>query len=551
MAGPTRWSRVELAALAGGLAIYLALTCWQLDLPGPHYDEAIEVLPAMQLLLGQPVESFRGAGLQIGPLHLPIMVMDYIGAINTYLALPFFLVAGINVVAMRLMPIFFGAGTLLLTYFFARETLGRPAALVALFALAGGVSFVFWSRQGIFVTNLTSTIMMGMLLSGLCWWRAGRRRRLYLTLFLAGMGLYTKFLFLWAILGTAGALALVNVDRLARALRRRQGPLWPARLQLDRAGRLGALLAFLLPLSPLILFNLQTGGTLATLTGNLSRSYYGVNNLAFLPNLAQRVQQFGSVLRGDHFWYLGEVFANRLWAPAFLTSLAAALAASLWRRRAVGEDWRAALFPYAAIALIIVQSCFTISALWFTHFALLTPLPALALAGGLSFAARASGRPRVLWPAIIVLVAGVVGSDLLTGVRYHDVLARSGGYDAHSDASYRLAQALEEEAAGPVVALDWGIQAQVQFLTHGRVAPREAFGYADLAAPDASFAERLRPYLSDPRTIYVFHAPEQEVYRGRAPAFSALVEATGRHSRILRVIYERSGRPAYVLVKVD
>ena len=85
-----RLKRLDILVLAIGLALFLALTCYQLDLPGPHYDEAIEVLPAMQILLGQPVETFRGAGLHVGETLLPIMVMDYIGAMNTYLVLPFF-----------------------------------------------------------------------------------------------------------------------------------------------------------------------------------------------------------------------------------------------------------------------------------------------------------------------------------------------------------------------------------------------------------------------------------------------------------------------------
>ncbi|MEZ4611541.1 MAG: hypothetical protein R2838_15120 [Caldilineaceae bacterium] len=44
--------------------------------------------------------------------------------------------------------------------------------------------------------------------------------------------------------------------------------------------------------------------------GNLSQSYYGVNNLAVGANLATRLGQVVTVLRGDQFWYLGAVYAN-------------------------------------------------------------------------------------------------------------------------------------------------------------------------------------------------------------------------------------------------
>lgn len=544
----------EPIALLIGVAWFLALACYQLDLPGPHYDEAIEVLPAMQLLLGQPVESFRGAGVRLGPWFLPLMVMDYIGAMNTYLVMPFFALLGINVIAMRVMPIGFGLGTLLLTYFFAREFFGRTAALIAFFTLAGNVSFVFWSRQGIFVTNLTSTILMGALWCGLRWWRSRRPGYLYATAFLLGLGLYTKLIFLWAMVAMAGAMMLVRLDHLVAWMRQRVRLVWPAGAPLGLHQMPGMLVAFLVPLIPLIVFNVQTGGTLSTLSKSALLSYYGVNNLAFGSNLLTRLGQFQAVLEGRHFWYLGETYRNALWPPALGISLALVILLGIYRRRTASRDWRKTLFTFAMLALILLQSCVTISALWLTHYALVMPLPPIALAGALTFAAGTLSplTRRVLGKvlAIVAVVLALMGGDLITDIRYHHVLAMSGGYAAHSDASYRLAKALEQ-AEGPVVALDWGIQAPVQFLTRGRVVPREIFGYDSLAAPDASFPERLSSYLMDPRTIYVFHPHEQEVYQGRAQAFTESVERAGKVAHVKAVIYERSGRPAYVLVTVE
>jgi len=548
---PHRMKPLDILVLAIGLVLFLALTCYQLDLPGPHYDEAIEVLPAMQILLGQPVETFRGAGLHVGETLLPIMVMDYIGAMNTYLVLPFFATVGVNVIAMRLMPVLFAAITLLLTYFVARELFGRKGAAIAYLTLAGSISFVFWSRQGIFVTNLTSTIMMGMLLCALRWWRTGRRRYFYAGAFLAGLGLYTKFLFLWAILAIFGAFVLLNLNRIIQWISTRRRTMWPATVKIGRAELIGGPIACVLALMPLILFNFQTRGTMGTLSKNFFTSYYGVNNLAIFDNLGQRLKQFNTVLQGDHFWYLGETFANRLWMPALVGSLILVIVIAVWRRRAEDNAWRKAVFPYLVIMLIILQSCITISALWFTHFALLTPLPSLALAGGLTFIAGKAEKSRLVWTPILVLLIALVAYDLIADVGYHQILARSGGYAAHSDASYELANAVLEEAGGPVAALDWGIQAQVQLLTQGQVAPRELFGFDSLAEPDPEFAERLRPYLDDPDSLYILHAQGEEVYRGRAMAFNEVVANAGKHSRILRVIYQRSGQAEYVLVKVD
>ena len=46
--------------LLAALLLYLALACYQLGLPGLHYDEAKEAgLNAMQLLTGAPVTRVR------------------------------------------------------------------------------------------------------------------------------------------------------------------------------------------------------------------------------------------------------------------------------------------------------------------------------------------------------------------------------------------------------------------------------------------------------------------------------------------------------------
>jgi hypothetical protein len=64
---PTRIETYCQAVLiALGLVVFLALCLYQIELPGLHYDEAREAgVPAMQLLMGQPVETFRGSGIRI------------------------------------------------------------------------------------------------------------------------------------------------------------------------------------------------------------------------------------------------------------------------------------------------------------------------------------------------------------------------------------------------------------------------------------------------------------------------------------------------------
>ena len=134
---------LALLGLALALIAFLGLGAYQLHEPGLHYDEAKEGgLNAMQLLTGQPVTAFRDAVVQIGRLRLPLMVQDYIGALNPLLAVPLLALArgdGTDpdraIVALRLLPLLIGAVTILLTWLLAYRLGGalpprhRPSAL--------------------------------------------------------------------------------------------------------------------------------------------------------------------------------------------------------------------------------------------------------------------------------------------------------------------------------------------------------------------------------------------------------------------------------------
>ena len=217
---PTSSERLSprLRRLWLGLAalLYLGLTAFQLNLPGLHYDEAKEAgVNAVELLTGAPVTAFRDAALAVGNLRLPLMVQDYIGALNVYLAMPFLALTGIGVPNLRALPVLTGLLALLaleravstwvaLAAPAARPATQRPAAislagLLAVTLLAVSPSFVFWSRQGIFVTNLTQLLVLAAVWQGLEWLRRGRAASLRWSALAAGAALYAKLLAFWVI----------------------------------------------------------------------------------------------------------------------------------------------------------------------------------------------------------------------------------------------------------------------------------------------------------------------------------------------------------------
>jgi hypothetical protein len=543
-AAPRTARLLRVGALLLILAAYLVLATYQLGLPGLHYDEAREAgLNALELLTGAPVTAFRGAALRAFGADLPLMVQDYIGAANVYLALPILALSGIGVPNLRALSVLLGAAALLLLERSVTEYVqlawrarapgpAAPAAagLIAALLLALSPSFVFWSRQGIFVTNLTQPLCLLMIWLGLRWLRTRSAWALLGSAFAAGAALYAKLLAVWVV----AAFTAVAAGWWLWQRRRGAGP--PLGLGL----LLGSALAFLLPLLPFFWFNVQTGGTAAALGGNLARSYYGVNNADVLPNLAVRLGQLATALRGDHLWYLGGLYGNAL-APWL--ALAAVLGALL-------RDWRRMLGPLLVLALAVLASVFTISDLFVTHYALVQPLAAgvVGIAAGILLA---PGRALLPYRARVAFVAaGVllwVALDLTTTVRYHGALARSGGLGDHSDASYGLAYHLRYNGLGAPVALDWGMDATVRFLSQGTVTPIEVFGYASPQAPDPDFPARLATFLDNPDSVYLLRAPGHEVFAGRRAAWQAAAARHGLAPRLEATFAQRDGTPLFEL----
>jgi len=310
-----------LVCLLVGLSAFFTLTLHQIDLPGVHTDEAMEVLPAMQLLRGQPVECYKDACLNLFGLRLPVMIYEYIAAVNAYLALPFFALFGINVPAMRALPIVQSAVALVFVYLFAREFLNQRVAIAALFLLAVNPSFVFWSRQGIFVTIVT----IPLTIVGL-WalWRWVQRRKpayLYLSALAFGLAVSAKLLAWWVIGGIGGSVLLLNLDRIRECLRQRS--LAPLGLPLNGRQIAIAALLFVVGLAPLIIFNIETQSTINYVRHNLfGTSYYDVDNSRVGENLRERIKELGSVINGETFFYLaGRPYASWRYRSVFLLSV--------------------------------------------------------------------------------------------------------------------------------------------------------------------------------------------------------------------------------------
>jgi hypothetical protein len=545
----------ERGTLILALVLFLGLALYQLSLPGLHYDEAREAgVNALQLIYGLPMEIFRDAKIWIAGQAFPLMVQDYIGALNVYLAIPFLAIGGVNVTALRLLPVVTAALTLVLTYRLADRLAGRIAAGVTALLLAVNPSFVFWSRQGIFVTNITALLAVTAAILALRVARHHRRADWATLGLVCGLGLWAKLLFIW-IIGAGLALTLIRFACQSRAARAASVTnMASSSSKKDTVslrpimGLALGMVGLLVGMAPLLIFNLQTGGTLSSIFSNLGQSYYGVNNADFLHNLGRRVAQLWVLLNSEHLWYLGEALPNPLAPWLAITLLASALMAWIAQRPRRLDQIAPLAGGVLFVALYTVQSSFTVSDLFITHYA--TGLPFIFLVAGLAAGVLAQVLGRHGAALALALALTWAGSDLVTDVRYHQMLRFTGGHGTHSDAIYALAGHLIKRPEQPVVALDWGIAAPVYFLTAGKVSPVELFGYERWDAPDPGFVDRLLPYLERPETAYLFRSGDDTIFQGRRQALKELALRNGRRFVREITIRERTRRAAFTVMRV-
>ncbi len=226
---------------------------------------------------------------------------------------------------------------------------------------------------------------------------------------------------------------------------------------------------------------------------------------------------------------------------------------------------RKVLFPASALAIALMASSFTPTGLLFTHLAILVPWPILVIAVAVDLIARRSGLDRVrlaraaaqprlgaalsLGTVVTLALTGMlIYDDLRVDVAYHRDLKRIGGIGDHTSASYALIEHLQQENASEVVAMDWGIQDVIQFLSEGTINPPQLSSYEDIDQEDGAFALRVREHLDNPDTVYVFHVGA--VFKNRWEAFQQIAAQEGQAPAEIKIVYDRAAIPIFRLVRV-
>jgi 4-amino-4-deoxy-L-arabinose transferase-like glycosyltransferase len=551
-----RYGAWLLVALA--VAVYLGLALYQYRLPGLYYDEAADVIPAMQLIQGQSITLHRDTGIHLFGRDLPVMIGDYWGVTSTYAVLPLFLIFGVDVLAIRLFPILACALAVVGTYQLGRRLFDRWVGVAMALLLAVSPTFIFWSRVGIYVIAHIVAITLGIMLLYLSWRERPRWWKLLAMAFLAGLGLTTKLLFVWFFIAVPFAyVVLLLYDRLSN----RSDPLSgfirdhlrrhiPARRWQDLIPLGGG---FVIGAFPVLYFNLVSRGSYYLLRSNFGETERGVDNFALLQNIRTQLGEMRIFLDGGYFWFQGGVFTNPLATSVVLVSTVGLMA--LTALPEYRQYQRTLVFLLSYAVAIFILSCFSISILAATHLFILLPLPQMMMAGFVVLGARALARRwiprgRAAYAPValaVVLLGGFIAFDLRTDVRYHRALAETGGLTAFSDAIYPLAEYLDDNGFSAPYAIDWGVRTSVVILTEGRVMPREVF--EQTLEPGAAFDQAIGAALREDDPVFVSQTEDSAAFP-RIERLRELAEANGQDVILDQVFTSRNGVPAYYVFRI-
>ena len=572
----------DLAVFSLPVLIYLGLTLYQLRLPGLEYDEVF-FGPAT---LGQtqdfrssvdttvPVDSaarfsplaFTTFALRWEDTFLPIMLMPYWGALKAWLLAPWFAWLGASVELIRLSAIVVGASALVCFLGVVRSCLPWPVALLAGLFVATDPSYLFYTRHDFGGAGLTLLFMLGSLLCLTGWWTTDRLRYWAAAFGLCGIGLFHRLDFMAFLIALGGSglwwAWAEGRERLNRGV-------WkPASL---------AILAFVAGVSPFLMFVWQRPAIAASSFALAAPRVEHMSELMALARLKGYV--LGTVLNGtalyDFFSDRSGVSLGRFSAPDGEKQVGLFRPDQPLRFRAL---WTGTLTPYVlliltgtlvfmcsppvvrrlGVFLLLFVGCLFLvrGALRGHHFVVLVPVVCAFVAAAGSHVFRTIKHP---WGRAVLFTLGLacLGANLVLNLRYHQLLATTGGRGIWSEAIYEATRYLEQRCQErPCLLGDWGLGTQMVTLTDGRLAVEEMFWpYLGLPAETSVQFSPVPPpliqLLQTDMPVLVFYAdqyvnfsrPKHLVYRAAKQAGIELVRE--------RVFTDREGRPVIEVVSIQ
>ena len=522
--------RYTIAAVCIAL-LFLFLGALWIDQPGLYYDEVYFVWASYP----DPAPGSPGY-FEILGRPMKLMVVPYTGALKGWVYRILFQVFPGSAAMARLPVLLLGAVAILLLYWLISRVADRRVALAAALLAAADSTFLLTTR----LDWGPVAIQRFGLLAGCCllvkWHRGGRGAYLAAGFFVFGLGAFDKLSFLWLL----AALAAVTLALFPKLVLRRRTVAWAT----------PAAVAFLIGFLPVILYYAEPTAARSSLAldwdsdswqekvGMLRGTLDGtaVPNAIVIPQAAARGREVSSLERAISL--VGGPERPALFFPALV------VAVCLLPLTLRGPYRELALFSagYCALAwaiMFLVQEAGSVH-----HLALVYPFPHVFVAGsafGIVEGVRRPGFRRVLRAVLVLAALLIVGDGVRLALGFHMRLARQGERAVWSSAIYDLHESLLKMQPAPTVTLDWGIAAQIRFLSRATTSIHE---WSSMET-----APQLAGLLEIPEVLYLGFAENPGV-PGVTPLFRKLVRSRGYDWERVATIADRTGRPMYYVHRV-
>lgn len=463
-----------------------------------------------EALVGDPIFGSIAKEFRIRIFHhnVPLMLMDYVGALKSWFYLPIFGIFRPSPQSLRWPVLILGAVTIWLFYLLLNRIAGARAALAGCLLLATDTMFLLTTEFDWGPVAIQHLMLVTACLLLLRFAQTGLVKCLFGGYFALGLGLWDKALFSWIIGGLAIAALSVFPKEVFRQMTVRN---------------LGVALAgLLLGASPLLIFNARNDWP--TIRQHASFS---------TENIAQKADVFESTLNGSGlFGYMVSEPAHRnLLLPALLLSLATA---PLW-----GKSRRAILFALVFMAAGWIQMALTANAGGSVHHAvLLWPFPQFVIALSLAEASRRWRRWGTV--AFLALISIFCAANVFLTSEYLASLIRDGPILTFTDAIYPLSDSLAGETRD-VVVMDWDIYDPLLLLRRGGGNLRAGFFDIMNGPADA----KIEVLLNDDAAVFVSHTADNQFFPAVNQKLETAASARGFRKEILRLVADRHGRNVF------
>jgi len=509
---------------------FVLVGCSLLPYNGIEDDEALVAGP----IFGPVAREFR---LRVFHRDIPLMAMDYVGALKSWLYLPIFRLFAPSPLSLRLPVLAIGAITIWLFYLLLDRIAGNRAALAGCLLLSTDTSFLLTTEFDWGPVAIQHLMLVAACLLLVEFVRTDSRKLLAAGFFTLGLGLWDKAIFAWVLGGLViAAVVVFPKQALARLTARNLGV---------------AIAGLLLGVWPLVVFNARHDWR--TVRNNAS---FSAENLD-----AKATVLLSTVTGSGLFGYMVNVssaepareppswlerastriadFSGRPHRNVMMPALLIAFVAGLWIR----ASRRATLFALIFLAGAWTQMALTKNAGGGVHHAvLLWPFPQLAVA--IAFAALSERWMRWGLLTFAITIAIVCAANLLVTNEYLAQFIRNGPTVTWTDAIYPLSDSIQDPSS-EVFLMDWGMFQPLRMLHQGRIKIFAGFDPVMTDAPDEAQRRTIDNMLTSAQAVFIAHTPGNEVFPVPNRRFENLAATRGFSKEILRTVPDRHGRKIF------